>query len=139
MNKFMEKIKEKGVLTGSYVYGGYDPKKSDIDYLVLEDDYINNASLIKNGFEIDCDYSADMWPLLDRFLSFKKLHEGHTINVLLYQDKDLFACRVLATQTLTHLADTSNALHDKLRNSKPFRTGTFKKILEVYHYITYER
>lgn len=113
------KILKKGNATGSFIMGGYDENKSDIDFIILDDDNLFN--LLKPYSVNSCDYDMNG-------VSFRPIYvrtKNNTLNLIFVKDQSNIDAWLTAQKLCVKLSAISYE-YSKLMNNKEFRIKQFE-------------
>lgn len=114
-------IKRDGVISGSYVFGGYDKDNYDIDVLIPPHKAEYYKEAIQHGFAV---YSAEDYVDDDSFVSlYLKDPRGRILNLLIFYTMEEFESWEFATQSMKKLIKIP--IFKRLVERKRFRVELF--------------
>ena len=117
------RIKRHGILTGSYVFGGYKKGISDIDY-IIRDIYLNQQDLSDHFVYHNADYDES-----DYFAFYVRTHAGRVLNILLMKNKQAFMQWNKATRIMHKLLNIP--ILNKAFRDKQIRVKMFELLKEI--------
>lgn len=121
--RLYDRIKKHGVLTGSYVFGGWVKGASDIDYI------IRNTKVDQRDFESHFVYHNQDYDENQYFAFYVRTHAGKVLNILLMRDRQVFNQWNKATRIMHKLLNIP--LLNKAFRKKNIRVKMFELLKEI--------
>ena len=134
--KMVRLLKEHGVTTGSFVFGGYDPTKSDVDIVIppniMDPENMNHGYVSMNTFKDNIVYlSGDYADEHENFASFYvKTDRGTLLNILIVCSVSEFILWKKATRLMIKILSLKHV--KSICKDKYKRVELFKSLKELY-------
>jgi hypothetical protein len=130
-------IRSEGVITGSYIFGGYDPDKSDIDILLPRDvEYKNEYGEIRHfserTFENYMVYVSQDYRDTEFTTVYVKTRKGMILNLFMFYDNSDFRLWCKATKLMKKICKLKH-VRKIVAGSKHKRIALFEALKVLYY------
>ncbi len=136
-NYLTDIIREKGVICGSFIFGGYDPDHSDIDVLLPSNvEYTNDFGEIRHFSErtfeeymvyVGGEYRDEVFTSI-----YVKTRQGAILNLFMFNDDSDFRLWCKATKLMKRICKLKH-IRKIVAGDKHKRTSLFEALKMLYY------